>query len=86
MKTHESPTTITTQCVSAMKSWPLLKANNVKRDEMKLPDEGAPVPSTWTFDPVREGLHHYYNRDREALEKLLRYLRDRLTDKEKDDV
>lgn len=45
----------------------------MKRDDVVLPIE-QDEKTTWVPDPVREGMRHYYNRDPEALRRLLERL------------
>jgi hypothetical protein len=45
----------------------------MKRDDVVLPIE-QDEKTEWVNDPVQEGMRHYYNRDPEALRRLLEQL------------
>lgn len=46
----------------------------MKRDDVVLPELEKPPPPSWKSDPVREGMNHYYDRDADALRRLLQKL------------
>lgn len=46
----------------------------MKRDDVVLPIEQETKPINRAPCPVREGMRHYYNRDPEALRRLLEQL------------
>lgn len=53
----------------------------MKRDDVVLPPEQE-KPQHLRMDLVKEGMHHYYNRDPDALRRLLERLQRLLQGKE----